>query len=187
MVNLTEAGAQLAMAEGRAREALIDGCRSDLAAIERLLSGPLERAKIALMNEKPDEAALACSWEVFANANVRFRARFAMYASELADAEQQFIDATCALIGDCDMDVHSARRITLPRMNAEDYRSFNAHCERSPDAIEMWLKQLEVFLRRSLEREAELALRAVIDRGSMSIARTRIALRRASYGKDVML
>lgn len=205
MVNLTPLGTRLIEAEKAARQELIRGCTSDLARLERLMAGPLERAKAALheellsigdleptlranlQRENAEKIALECAWDVFANANVRFRARFGLYASAVAEAEQEFINAARAAIGDFEMHVHGQRRISVPHLRGEDERYVVPDCEISWNALGEWIGELSGRLRDSLVQEVERTLDVVTERGSTSVIRTRITLRYACSGKKLML
>lgn len=189
MIDLTAAGAQLREIERRARDTLVAGCRSDVEGLERFMTRPLQRAKSAF-NEgrlQADNIAQRCAWEVFANADVRARARFATYAATLAEAEWQFLGAARAAIAAPDLSLHHGRRITLPHLEIQ------APCLQIPErgisqgAADEWAHALRAHLREALAAEIFRALHVVLRRGMGSLARTRIELRRASYERDVAL
>lgn len=198
-------GDRLALSERRARELLTQGCAADLRTIDRFISRPLERAKEKLLDELhavgdidrtfrrnllrelSETIALECSREVFANVDVHFRARFALYADALAQAEQAFVDDIRILIADPQVRVHYQRRVTLPHVVLEDERSVVPDCEPSLEDARKWINELRVLLGLELEQQVYRAIRALTDRASASVARTRVAVRYAAQGKEIIL
>jgi hypothetical protein len=203
-VNLVALSAELREAERDARQKLDQGCAEDLASIERLLDRPLREARTELeaainglgplepvlkcniIDQFADDAALRCTRKAFANASVRFRARFALYAEALAEAERGFLDKARAAIGGT-MLPRAQRRITLPHIELDDDLAIALKYNVSLENIDRWVDDLERHLRALLEREVNRARWSLISRAHASLARTRVALRLAAQGRKVAL
>jgi hypothetical protein len=161
-------------AELRAKRALERACAEDVAALGNLLRRPLQRAKSELeeyalslgsmettlrrnlVREQAADIALRCVRAAFANADVRFRARFAMYADALLEAEARCL----APLGE------RARRIAIPHLEFDDDSRIDAD-------------DLERSVREALARAIERARSRVLKRGFASLARARVALRKS--------
>jgi hypothetical protein len=205
VIDLTGAGSRLVSTEKASRQALIEGCRSDFADIGRLLARPLREAKRMLIEElascgdldlalrrnlvREEAANIAtrCAWAVFANASVRFRARCRFYACAVAEAEREFLGAACAALGDPVESVHTQRQIVIPHLNLADEARVAPDCDPSADGVDAWIAELQRKLGEALEQQLELAVKAATDRGYASIARCRVALRRACTGTELAL
>lgn len=205
MIDLTAAGSRLVSIEKTSRQTLIEGCRSDFAAIGRLFARPLREAKVALseelascgdlelalrrnlVREEAVNIATRCAWAVFANANVRFRARCRFYACAVAEAEREFLGAACAVLGDPVVNVHAQRQIVILHLNLADEARVAPDCDPSADGVDAWIAELQRNVREALEQQLWLAVKAVTDRGYASIARCRVALRRACTGTELAL
>jgi hypothetical protein len=205
VIDLTVHGSRLVHAEKASRQALVDGCRSDLAAIERFLARPLREAKLSLeeelasggelepllrhnlLRENAASIAMRCTWHVFANANIRFRARFGLYVLAVAEAEREFIAAASAALGDPGLSVHAQRQIVIPHLDLGDETRVAPDHNPSVEGAEAWVAELQTHLRDALEQEVWLAVKAVAARGYASIARTRVALRRACIRTELAL
>ncbi len=185
-MNVAEIAAQLREDERVARKALERGCREDMLSLQRLTARPLRKARHELLEctlsigaldpilrrnvltQEAEAVALRCAQNAFANADVRFRARFGIYANALADAQERHLE-------------RRLRRIALPHLMLEDERSVVPHCEISPSTVDEWIEELGRKLRAALEDEARRACRAAAERGSRSLARARVALRLEAY------
>lgn len=181
-MNVTEAAAQLREAEQRARERLERGCRDDATSLRRLIAGPLRKARLELrerilsigsldpvsrrnlLAQEAEEVAMRCAHNALANTDVRFRARFGMYATAIADEQE-------ALLG------RPPRRITLPHLTLDDEPSVVPRSEVSLASVDAWIEELGNTLCLALEHEAWRAYGVTAERGSRSLARARIALR----------
>ena len=156
--------------EADARALLESGCREDVAALRGLLESHLRKARRAIeacprpAKERADAIAAICVKRAFANANVRFRARFAIYAEALAAAERHVRS-------------RGVRRIALPRILCENERSIVPEMAPEAHAADRWMAELESRLSGSLQGAIERACRAVIQRGAVRLARASIAFR----------
>lgn len=204
-MNLTAAAARLREDERLARESLDRGCSADVASLDRLLDGPLRQARAELEAEiaslgTPDatlrrnllvqlaeDVAMRCAGNAFANASVRFRARFGIYAGALSNAEQRFVAAARKAAAANTLQLQAERRIMVPHIELNDELAVIPRCEVSFDTVEQWLIELEARLRRALEEAVERARLRVVRRGTMSLSRTRVALRLAAHGHDLVL
>lgn len=189
--------AALRAEERDARQALERGCEEDLAAIGRLLAGPLHIAREELtehilslgpldailrrnlLAEAAEEVALRCGRRSFANADVRFRARFGMYATALQEVERRLLETHGA--GRALIETRAQRRIPLPHLALDDEGAILPHCELTSESTARWTSELENGMRRAVERAVERACTSVTARGWGSLARARLAVRRASY------
>lgn len=204
-MDLIALSAELRDAERDARNALDRGCEEDLTSIARFLDRPLREAKEALeaklnalgsldpvlhrniVADLVDETALHCARNVFDNANIRFRARFGMYASALAGAEQHFFDTTKEVLGECSIRPRVQRRITLPHIEFDDSAAIAVEHDVSTATIDRWIDGLDRYLRSALKREVNRARWMLLNRGASSLARTRVALRLAAQGRRLAL
>jgi hypothetical protein len=171
--------------ERRARRVLEEGCAADLASIDRLIARPLAIARHellecltgtgtvgdlsvrqALVYRSAEEIVARCVESVCDNANVRFRARFRMYAEAVCESESRLIA--------------TPRRIALPWLDLGDIPTPTPPVGCSAEPIDEWISELVVHLRGALQREVEAALRKVVRRIVASVARSRArrALRR---------
>ncbi len=183
-MDVTAATTALRENERAALALLREGCSADLASVRRLVAGPLrdarERltaeitsmgrlepyARQALLRAYAEGIAMECAREVFANADVRFRARFGIYASALAAASERARSPY-------------RRRITLPHLRIENERDVLPQREIMLDEVDAWVDDLGTRVRAALQNAVNAACRDVARRGLASLARARIALRRA--------
>lgn len=197
-MELGVAAARLREAEKTAREVLNNGCSADLESIECFLDRPLSQAKAEfeahifglgpvdvtlhrnILIQEVQEVAWRCARNVFANADVRFRARFRIYADVLAEAEQRFLDAARA--AEKSLRIRDRRRITVPHLEPDDESFIILQRDVFQSTLDSWIAELEKSLRIALVREVTCARHVVLKRGSASLARTRVALRLASRG-----
>lgn len=114
-------------AERRARRRLENGCAEDLLALEGLLRSKWDKSLKAISD----------------NANVRFRARFRIYAEAVRESESRLLA--------------TPRRIALPRLHFDE--TATPGC---------WQD-----VRAMLEREVEAARQKLVRRVIASIARSR--------------
>lgn len=191
-MNVADVAAQLREDERAARDVLERGCREDMLSLQRLLAGPLSKARRELpecilstgsldptlrrsvLAQEAERIALRCAQRAFANADVRFRARFGMYAAALSDAHERFLK-------------HPPRRISLPHLVLENESSIVPRCEVSLAAVDEWVKELAGTLRATLEAEVGRACRVTAERGLRSLARARIALRLEAHEAPIRL
>jgi hypothetical protein len=194
-MDVAEFAAALRTQERAARRALERGCSEDMAAIDGLIAGPLRKARVELeeytlslgaleptfrrnlMREAAEEIALRCRRRAFANADVRFRARFAIYAIALQEAEQRLL----ARVGDARAGtrmLRAQRRMPLPHL-VDDDDSVLPRCEASSATIEQWASELESALREAIAEATERARRRIIRRGSANLARASVRESRA--------
>jgi len=181
-MSVAESAVQLREDERAARDVLEQGCRKDMLSLQRFIAGPLHKARRelaecmlsigtldpflrrTLLADEAQVAAMRCAQRAFANADVRFRARFGLYASALSEAQERQLE-------------RRPRRITLPHLMLDDERSIVPRCEVSLATIDEWTEELANNLRVALENEALRACREAAERGMRSLARARIALR----------
>jgi hypothetical protein len=203
-MNLIGLATQLDEHERVEREALEDGCARDLGSIDRFLAGPLRNAQIDLeaellsvgaldpalrrnlLTQAAEEITVRRARDAFVNADVRFRARFSINASALAEAKQRFLEAAKAAI-DADMRLRPQRRIIIPHLELEDDLSIVPRCEVSSSTIDDWIDELRSNLRQAIANAVDNACRSLVKRGSASIARARVGLRLATHGRNVTL
>lgn len=183
--------------ERAARRVLEQGYREDLAAIGRLIAGPLRKARSELeehflslgtldpilsanlTKQQAELVALNCGRDAFANASVRFRARFGIYAEEVAEAEKRFLATVKTGIDKPGVPQRQPRKIALPRIDLDDERSIVPQSHASLSTIDRWIDELDVLLRAALEYTLNKAYRMVVNRGFVRLARTRIAAHQA--------
>jgi hypothetical protein len=205
IVDLTVLGERLRSDERAAREALDRGCAADLAAFAQFARASLRTARAAVqtcvLSTGPvdlqlrrhvlatgaADAAVTCARAVFANAGLRVRARFAMYADALAAAERRFIDDARGALGDDGARLRAQRRIAIASVECEDERSVVPSCELTASSLDAWSHELESRIRVALASEVERGRRALLKRGSASLARTRVALRLAARREHLVL
>ena len=108
------------------------------------------------------------------------RARFAIYAEELVAAEKRFSETTKTGVDKPGVPRREPRRLTLPPIELDDERSIVPQARPSLSTIDRWIDELEMLLRVALEHALNRAYRMVVNRASVSLARTSIAARRAS-------
>jgi len=186
--------AQLRIAERTARERLIAGCSDDDAKIDRFLDRPIAAAAVAaheamaamgnvadpdlaknLRREAFERIAEACVEAVISNAALRARARFRIYASEIATVEADIADFISA------SHLVPAKRI-LPRMfSVGRIESDEIRVPEPPlgDAeIDEWGRRLRVTARNELKARLKTARERTLRHGydRLGIIRTRIDL-----------
>jgi hypothetical protein len=186
--------ANLRSVERDANARLVAGCAEDDARIERYFEGPLGLARDnavaafaamgcalesdlarSLRRESFERIAMGFARLVSANVDLRARARFRLYAQELAGAEIAITEAIAALR------VVRAKRL-LPRMFAiQRVAVDDLHYPDPPEAaseIDNWVEELHVLVRSALQRGVKASLASVLVHGSnrLGIVSTRISL-----------
>ncbi|HTX57455.1 MAG TPA: hypothetical protein VMD47_10200 [Candidatus Acidoferrales bacterium] len=186
--------ADLRSIERDARARLVVGCAEDDARIERYFEKPLQILKnnaadaLAAMGsglerdlarnlrrETFDRIGMGFARLVSANVDLRARARFRLYAQELADAEIAIVQAIAA------MRVVRAKRM-LPRMFAIQRVSVDdlrfPEPPESASEIGDWVKELHGLVREAVRRRVDAALLRVLAHGSdrLGIVKSRIDL-----------
>lgn len=124
-----------------------------------------------LLVEQAEKSALRCARDIFANADIRFRARFRIYAAELADAQRQFIDAAASASGAGRL--RRQRVIAIPHIELNEDAFFMPDSDLLPSSLELWLRKLKRRLLADLVRDVERARDALLRRSGVSVARTR--------------
>lgn len=195
-VNITEALAKLRDIERIARDQLHQGCIQDRSVIGALVDRLLERAREdlearlltlgtldpilyrSLLIQETTEVEQDCLREAFANADIRFRARFAFYVEAVNDAEHEFLELGQQTPNAPPM--RHERRVALPHLDCVDEAtpSYAVDLAASPDLAEWTVLFRRRLLQALLEAE-EVARKALILRAHTSIARTQLALYRA--------
>lgn len=172
--------AALRRVEREARLRLIAGCADDAARIERFLERPLSAARrearaANLRRDALEHIAVRCAEAVRSNVQLRARARFKIYTSELAESETRIADAIRAT------HLVAAKRL-LPRMFA--IGRINIAGMRLPEPpehqseIDDWIKEL----RRAIRDEIGACMQAALDRvlanglDRLGVIKTRIGL-----------
>lgn len=150
--------------ERAAREAVLAGCREDLG----LLASFIERSYAAVLNAKSAARARRLIEE---NANVRLRARFAIYAHALRDAELSFQRAAGAVLSrDSPRLPRAPRRFALPRivlvLGSADVA-----------ASSLLIAQCSVAMKVAVEQ----AQQTLFERGAQSISRAQLVVDLAMY------
>jgi hypothetical protein len=189
----------LPKAEEAARTALEAGCRADLERVECFIEPPLRRARLEfsayltslgaldpilsanLKREHAEDVASRCAFHVFANASVRFRARFRTYAEALVAAQKNLVE-TATLSLECSRP-RAPRRIALPRIELDDGRSVTPECEPALSRIDEWTAELHRRLRTALQSVVVTACAKTLDRGAAAVARTSVAVRLAALAQ----
>lgn len=123
-------------------------------------------ARRGLLRERAEEIAAECLRNVFASADVRFRARFGIYARSLKDAQDR-------------SPVTGRRQITIPHLILEDVDAVAPHVAPSLEEMPEWRSELERSITSSLTFALEQALHTVEERGLASLSRSRIAIYRS--------
>ncbi len=185
--------------EAAARAELDAGCRADLQKIACLTGAPLRRARAELegyllspgslvpkLASNPEREfaellALRCASDVFANAGLRFRARFRNYAQALLVAEQSFIEAMTPIDPDRRRRTKAPRQIAVPRIEFDEDASMVPQSMPSLSDVDEWIDELAQHLHGALESTVSVALRKILDRGMRSVARTSAAIRLAGF------
>jgi hypothetical protein len=166
--------------ERAARLSLEAGCAEDLAWAERLFASRLTVARRELqaclagagsfgdpsvdrvvIYRAAQEIVGACARSVADSANLRFRARFRMYADAVCESEARLIARP--------------RKVTLPRLDLGDVPTPIPPISSSPGLIDTWVRELRSHLRTALQREVETAKSKLVRRVIAGIARSRAA------------
>jgi hypothetical protein len=179
--------------EAAARSELEAGCRSDLAHSGTFVALPLRKARLELDSyleslgtiqprlaaslgaQQADVIARDCASSVFANASVRFRARFRTYAELLVDAERRFVET--AMFGERSCPPRAVRQIPVPRIDLYDERSILPQSRLWLPETGPWMLELETRLQRALESNVNSARRKLLDRGERQMLRTLAVVR----------
>lgn len=194
-VNITEALAKLRDIERIARDQLHQGCIQDRSVIGALVDRLLERAREdlearlltlgtmdpilhrSLLIQETTEVEQDCLREAFANADVRFRARFAFYVEAVNNAEHEFLELGQQKPNAPPM--RHERRVALPHLDCVDEAapSCAVDLEGSPDLAE-WSALFRMRLLQALLEAEDVARKSLIRRAHTSLARTQLALYR---------
>jgi hypothetical protein len=184
--------------EATARSELEAGCRSDLAHSRSFIALPLRKARLELDSyleslgtiqprlavslgaQHADIIARDCASSVFANASVRFRARFRTYAEILVDAERRFVETAMPGGDERGRATRATRQILVPRIDLYDERSILPQSSLSPPETGPWMLELENRLQGTLESNVDAARRKLLDRGERQMLRTLAVVRLAS-------
>jgi hypothetical protein len=184
--------------EEAARVQLEAGCRADLERIGRLIEPPLRKARseleaylsslgslepILVANLKREHAqfvALRCASGAFANASVRFRARFGMYADALVAAQKQFVETVMSNVGVKGRYPGPPRRMAMPRIDLDEELAIFPQSELSLAELDGWIGDLGKRLQTALKSTVSMACLKVLNRGARDLARTSVAVRLAS-------
>ena len=198
---MNEAGAtRLREAERVAAATLDRGCVEDLNEIGRFLAGPIREAEAEIRDEVASlggadpilrhnvlvqqlgDIAERCWEKVFANIALRFRARFSIYAQALLDAEERFLSEVDP--GRRVRRRRKPRRVVVPRVMAPDAPALTLERGGDESVILGCVEQLERRLRDAIAEEVERARVRLVRRGSIHLARTRIASRLDASASD---
>jgi hypothetical protein len=165
--------------EAAARSELEAGCRSDLAHSSSFLALPLRKARLAasLGTQHADVIARDCASSVFANASVRFRARFRTYAETLVEAERRFVETAIPDAGERGRPTKAARQIPVPRIDVYDERAILPQSRLWLPETGPWMRELENCLQRTLESNVNSARRKLLDRAERQMLRTLAVVR----------
>jgi hypothetical protein len=184
--------------EAAARAELDAGCRVDLQNLARLTEaalrkareelegylsslGPLESTLASnLKREYSELVAQRCAGAAFANAAVRFRARFRNYAEALVIAERAFVEAVTSSDPEIRRRPKAPRRVAVPRIELDNERSIVPEGVPSLSDLDVWIEELAQRLHHALESTISSASRRTLDRGRREIARTSAAVRLAA-------
>lgn len=184
--------------EAAARSELETGCRSDLQHSSSFIALPLRKAHLELDSylgslgtiqprlaaslgaQQADVIARDCASSVFANASVRFRARFRTYAEILVDAERRFVETAMSGSDERGRPARAVRQIAVPRIDLYDERSILPQSRLSLPETGPWMLELENRLQRTLESNVDSARRKLLDRGERQMLRTLAVVRLAS-------
>jgi hypothetical protein len=169
-MNAASFGARFRERERVARAALERGCYADLVWADRFVKrrvretrGELAERILSLGAVDPElhetlasleaeAVARHCARDVLANADVRFRARFRLYASALP-----------------------GRQIRLPHLELDNERPIVPRCSVFPSTFDEWLDELEETLLGALREAIETACNIAVTRGIASLARSGVA------------
>ncbi|HEX4014893.1 MAG TPA: hypothetical protein VHX17_13535 [Candidatus Cybelea sp.] len=169
-----------------------EGCAADLGAIRRLVAGPLHDAEAQMRDEiaslgvvepvlRHNLLAQAMNsiaergWEkVFANVGLRFRARFSIYTDALLQAQERFVAE--AGLTRRELRGRRPRKIIAPRVLVPNMPSLALAAEGTEVTVQSAMAQFERFLRDAIAEEVERARTRLMNRGRLSLARTRLAV-----------
>jgi hypothetical protein len=181
--------------EAAARSELEAGCRSDLLHSGTFVALPLRKARLELDSyleslgtiqprlavslgaQHADVIARDCAISVFANASVRFRARFRTYAEILVDAERRFVETAMPGTDERGRPARAVRQIPVPRIDLYDERSILPQGRLWVPDSGPWMLELENRLQRTLESNVNSARRKLLDRGERQMLRTLAVVR----------
>ncbi|MGB6984919.1 MAG: hypothetical protein WBD74_02960 [Candidatus Aquilonibacter sp.] len=166
--------------ERAARVRLLAGCAEDEARIEEFFERPLCKAKtdatLALARQDGfDRIALTFARAVWANVNLRLRARFKIYTSELADAEIA-IALAIAATRTARAKRHLPRMFALQRVRIDEAPAPDA--PRHASEIATWVEELHGLVRDEVRRSVTISLGRVLAQGTnrLGVVKTRIDL-----------
>ena len=181
-------------AERTARTRLLAGCEDDARRIDRYFERPLHNARaeaIALLagmgaalepelsgslrHEGFEEIGRRCAERVFANVDLRLRARMRIYTGALAEIEMQIASAI-ASVQRVPSKHPLPRMFSTPRLAIDDLALPNAPAEVAE--VPAWIKRLRARIAAELRERIDEALERVLVRGKerLGIVKTRIDL-----------
>ncbi|HTU69978.1 MAG TPA: hypothetical protein VMF11_06620 [Candidatus Baltobacteraceae bacterium] len=172
--------AALRSVEAEARVRLVAGCADDAARMERFLARPLGAARreahvANLGRETFERIAMRCARTACSNVQLRARARFKIYTSELAESETRIADAIRAT------HLVAAKRLlprmfTIGRFDVAGMRIPEPPAHRSE--VDDWIEELRGAVRDEIGAGLQAALDRVLAHGldRLGIVKTRIGL-----------
>lgn len=179
------------------RTELVVGCRADMLGIDRLIARRLRKARneleayfsslgtldptlsANLTRQHAELVAVRCASDSFANARVRFRARFGIYAEALNASEKRFVETAVSNARGLRVYPRIPRKLALPRFELGDERSIIPRREVSLSEMDDWIGDLGTLLQQALESTVRTACRSIVNRGAISLVRTSMAVRLA--------
>ena len=181
--------------EALARAELDAGCRADLEKIAHVTEAPLRRARSelesylsslgslestlasSLRREHAEAVALRCASDAFANAGVRFRARFRNYAESLAVAQRSFIEVITSSDPAQRRRLKAPRQIAVPRVELDNERSIVPQSMPSLSDLDSWIDEVAQHVHCALASTVDAARQKILERGMRDMARTLTAVR----------
>lgn len=165
-MSFTRFATRLGNRERTAREALDRGCTADLEWTDCLITRHVRKARVELADRvlslgvdpvlrraaiaiEAEDVAAHCVRDVFANADIRFRARFRTYAESLP-----------------------GRKIRIPHLDLAAQGSIVPRAA-AVAPFEEWLGELETAVRAALREAIESARHVLVRRAVASLARAR--------------
>lgn len=186
--------------EAAARSELEVGCRGDLQHVDSILAIPVRKARIELESyleslgtiqprlaaslgaKEAKVIAQNCANSVFANASIRFRARFRTYAELFANAERRFVETATIASSRGRRPLRAVRQIAIPRIDLCDSSVF-PYIQLSPPDADPWTLELKKRLQSALELSVYTARQKLLARGERQLLRTLAAVRLVSLAE----
>jgi hypothetical protein len=198
--DLTAAKERLFGGFREAQRALNRGCDSDIRSSPTLLARPLVVARTCLENELLGTSTLAdkalrshllfagcqdivacCTRSVRDNADVRFRARFRMFAEAVHELECEFAEKARVVEPEGASRIKMPRRIAVPRVCLDDLPMPRQPDDSSAASINAWASDLTMLLTDRLREAVEDARREAVRRSTRSVARIVVRAARALH------